>query len=262
MNQRAAYYLSEFIGTFVMMFIGISAIALNFGTQLVQEVIPSVSIRLLITGILFAGGATLVVYSPAGRISGAHLNPAVTFAFLLEKKLGVRDFFVFSLMQILGSAFAALLALFLWSENARRVDVGMTLPREGYSIVFVFLIEVIITFLLVSLIFYFLHRRNLTRFAGAAVGLLIAVLVFLTAPISGTSLNPARSIGPAMVSFKFSYLWLYVAAPVMGSFIAVTIHKKTPFLHRPLCAKLNHPGKDKRCLYDCNFEREIKDSER
>jgi glycerol uptake facilitator-like aquaporin len=67
-KQRVAYYLSEFIGTFVMMAIGISAIILNFGTQLMGEVIPSNSVRLLLTGILFAGGATMVVYSPVGRI--------------------------------------------------------------------------------------------------------------------------------------------------------------------------------------------------
>jgi len=79
------------IGPFLMMLIGISAIALNFGTAVMQELIPSFSVRLLLTGVLFAGGATSVVYSPVGRISGAHLNPAVTLSFFLEKKLGVRD---------------------------------------------------------------------------------------------------------------------------------------------------------------------------
>jgi aquaporin Z len=254
MNQRVLYYLSEFVGTFVMMTIGISAIVLNFGTQFMQDMIPSFSVRLLLTGVLFAGGATFVVYSPVGRISGAHINPAVSFAFLLEKKLGVREFVVFSFMQILGSIIAAIMALLVWSENARKVNLGMTLPGKGYSIGLVFLIEVFIAFLLINLIFYFLHRRNLTRLTGVAVGLLIAVLVFLTAPITGTSLNPARSIGPAFASFNFSYLWLYITAPILGSFVAVTIHKKIAFLHGPLCAKLNHQRKDKRCLYDCNFE--------
>jgi aquaporin Z len=253
-RQRVAYYLSEFIGTFVMMAIGISAIVLNFGTQLMGEVIPSNSVRLLLTGILFAGGATMVVYSPVGRISGAHLNPAVSFAFLLERKLGVIEFLMFSSVQILGSIFAAYLALLVWSENALKVNIGMTLPGEGYSTVFVFLVEVFITFLLVGLIFYFLHSRSLTRFAGIAVGFLIAILVFLTAPVTGTSLNPARSIGPALASFNLSYIWLYIIAPVLGSFIAVTIHKRIAFLHRPLCAKLNHRKKDKKCMYDCKFE--------
>jgi aquaporin Z len=128
MNLRVKYYFSEFIGTFAMMFIGISAIVFNFGTQTMQEAIPSPSIRLLLTGFLFAGGVTLVVYSPVGRISGAHLNPAVSFAFLLEKKIGVVDFAVFSFVQILASIIAAFMALLAWSDDALKANVGMTKP--------------------------------------------------------------------------------------------------------------------------------------
>jgi aquaporin Z len=253
MQQRLAYYASEFIGTFVMMTIGISAIVLNFGTLIMRELIPSPAARLLLTGLLFAGGATLVVYSPVGRISGAHLNPAVSLAFLLDRKIKTADFVLFSLMQTAGSIAAAYLALVLWSEHARQVNDGMTFPGEGRHIAAVFFTEVGITFLLVSTIFFFLHRRNLTKYTGAAAGLLVALLVFLTAPISGTSLNPARSIGPALAIGDFSHLWLYIAAPLLGSLIAAVLHKNLPFLPRPLCAKLNHHPDDVRCLYECSF---------
>jgi aquaporin Z len=87
MTGKLSYYLSEAIGTFFMMLIGISAIVLNFGTTFMSEALPSANWRLLITGIMFAGGATLVVYSPVGSVSGAHLNPAVSLAFLLKKKI-------------------------------------------------------------------------------------------------------------------------------------------------------------------------------
>jgi aquaporin Z len=253
MQQRIAYYASEFIGTFVMMIIGISAIVLNFGTVFMQEWIPSPAVRLLLTGFLFAGGATLVVYSPVGRISGAHLNPAVSFAFFLERKITAVDFVLFSLMQVAGSIAAAYLALVLWSGNAWRVNDGMTLPGEGYQLETVFLTEVGITFLLVSTIFFFLHSRDLTKYTGIVAGLLVALLVFLTAPISGTSLNPARSIGPALAIGNVSYLWLYIAAPLTGSLIATTLHKMLPFLKRPLCAKLNHHPNDVHCRYGCSF---------
>ena len=89
MSGKFSYYLSEAIGTFVMMLLGISAIAFNFATGFMAEALPSEHWRLLLTGIMFAGGATLVVYSPVGRISGAHLNPAVSLAFLLKKKSGL-----------------------------------------------------------------------------------------------------------------------------------------------------------------------------
>jgi aquaporin Z len=253
MRQRLAYYASEFIGTFSMILIGISAIVLNFGTLFMRHWIPSTSPRLLLTGFLFAGGATLVVYSPVGRISGAHLNPAVSFAFFLDRKINTVDFVLFSLMQTAGSIAAAYLALALWSAHAREVNDGMTLPGEGYSIGLVFLTEVAITFLLVSTIFYFLHRRDLTKYTGLAAGLLVALLVYLTAPISGTSLNPARSIGPALAVGNASYLWLYIAAPLLGSLIATILHKNLPFLHRPLCAKLNHHPADVQCAFECSF---------
>ncbi|NNG47126.1 MAG: aquaporin family protein, partial [Deltaproteobacteria bacterium] len=216
MNTRVKYYLSEFTGTFLFMLNGISAISLNFGTRVMQEAITSSSLRLLLTGVLFAGGATLIVYSPIGRISGSHLNPAISLSFFLEGKLKGLDLFMFSLMQIAGSIAAALISLLLWSESARAVNVGMTLPGSGHSIFFVFFVEVFATFLLVSLVFFFLHRKTLTKFTGLAAGSLVAIIVFLTVPISGTGLNPARSIGPAVVALNFSYLWLYIAAPLLG----------------------------------------------
>lgn len=255
-KQHIAYYLSEFIGTFIMMFVGISAITLNLGTVTMQEMIPDYPLRLLLTGILFAGGATLVVYSPVGRISGAHLNPAVTLAFFLEKKIGHINLIMYSIMQVLGSIAAAHLALLAWTDSAQKVNLGMTLPGKGHHIGFVFFIEVLIAFLLVSLIFFFLHRRHLTRYAGIAVGLLVVIIVFLTVPVSGTGLNPARSLGPAIASRNFSYIWIYIAAPLLGSVLAVFLHKKIPFLHSPLCAKLNHKDKDKECLYNCSFMEE------
>jgi aquaporin Z len=253
MQQRLVYYASEFIGTFVMMIIGISAIVLDFGTIIMRELIPSSNLRLLLTGFLYAGGATVVTYSPVGRISGAHLNPAVSFAFFLDRKVKTADFVLFSLMQTAGSIAASYLALVLWSGHARQVNDGMTFPGEGYHIGTVFLTEAGITFLLISTIFYFLHRRDLTKYTGLAAGLLVALLVFLTAPISGTSLNPARSIGPALAVGNVSYLWLYIAAPFLGSLFATILHKKLPFLYRPLCAKLNHHPADVQCVFECSF---------
>ncbi len=253
MTGKLSYYLSEAIGTFFMMFIGISAIVLNFGTTFMSEAFPSANWRLLITGIMFAGGATLVVYSPVGRVSGAHLNPAVSLAFLLKKKIGLKDAAVFMVMQSLGSIVAAFLALFLWGTHAKRIKVGMTLPGEGQTVFTVFLVEVFITFLLITSIFYFLHRKSLTRYAGLGAGALVATLVYFTANISGTSLNPARSFGPAFVVADFSFLWIYLTAPFVGSVFAVFFQCIIPVRFRPLCAKLNH--QDGPCLYDaCEYE--------
>jgi aquaporin Z len=121
---KRTYYLSEGIGTFVMMLIGLSAITLNFGTAFMAETIASAHGRLLLTGILFAGGATLVVYSPVGRISGAQLNPAVSLAFFLKNKLSLKDTVNFMVMQTLGSIAAAFLVRYLCGAHAREIKMG------------------------------------------------------------------------------------------------------------------------------------------
>ncbi len=251
-RQRLSYIASEAIGTFVMMFIGIGAIALNFGTSFMTETVSSPSWRLLITGLMFAGGATLVVYSPVGRISGAHLNPAVSLAFFLEGRIRFVDFAIYSIVQTIGSFSAAKTVAVLWAGPVRTVRFGMTLPGTAYSIPVVFLTEVGITFVLITLIFFMLHRKKLTPFAGLAAGFLVAALVYLTAPISGTSLNPARTLGPAIAGWDFSFIWIYLFAPFSGSIVAAAIHKMVPFLHSPLCAKMNHTANDT-CLYNCEF---------
>ena len=250
--NKGFYYLAEGLGTYAMMLIGLSAIALNFGTAFMAAAIPSTGARLLLTGILFAGGATLVVYSPVGRISGAHLNPAVSFAFLLRRKLGLRDAAAYMAMQVAGSVAAAVLFRALWGPHARQVRMGMTLPGAGVAVPKVFGVEVLITFLLVSVIFLFLQRKEWTRYAGLAAGMLVAALVYLTAPISGTSLNPARSLGPALAAFDFSFLWLYLAAPMVGSLLAVAVQRVALSGVRPLCVKLNH--REEPCLFAaCEF---------
>ncbi len=252
MSGKLPYYLSEAIGTFVMMLLGISAIAFNFATEFMAETLPAEHWRLLITGIMFAGGATLVVYSPVGRIIGAHLNPAVSLAFFLKRKIGLKDAVVFMVMQCLGSIAAAFLALFFWGNHAEQIKVGMTLPGAGQNILFAFLVEVFITFLLVISLFFFLHRKSIYKYTGLALGLLVAGLVFFTANISGTSLNPTRSLGPAIAAADLSSLWVYLTAPFAGSILAVLMANYISSATRPLCAKLNH--QEEPCLYDaCEY---------
>jgi aquaporin Z len=252
--MKYSYYLSEGIGTFFMMLGGISAITLNFGTEYMASVIPSPNWRLLLTGILFAGGGTLVTYSPVGKISGAHLNPAVTLAFLIKKKISLPDALIFMIVQTLGSIAAALLALYLWGYHAKEINIGMTLPGQGQTILTVFLVEVLITFLLIRCIFYFLHKKNLTSFTGLAVGILIAAIVYFTANITGSSMNPARSFGPALIEGDFSFLWIYLIAPLTGSTLAASVQLKKDTGHVPLCAKLNHQKEGcsyKGCKFGC-----------
>ena len=245
-------YLSEFFGTAILLLVGISGIALNFSsTSFMPQLIPNNQLRLLLTGFIFAGGATLVVYSPLGKQSGGHINPAVTLSFWILNKIKWRDALAYTFMQFGGASLGALLAFALLGEAARSVNLGMTLPAIHYSVPFVFFAEFTVTALLVMTIVIFTSVRRVAPFTGVAVGLLVALIVYFESPISGTGINPARSFGPALVMNNFKYFWIYFTAPLLAAVTTSFLFKA--FLYKPMCGKLYHPSARIRCIFNCNF---------
>jgi aquaporin Z len=193
-----AEYGAEFLGTAFLVFVGLSAVVFDNSAYLpLSSLIPNTSVRLLITGLLFAGSGSLVAISPPGKLSGAHINPS----------------------------FGAVLLVLFWGKYAHSVNNGMTLPGAGYPIWAVFLAELALTCLLVFAIFLFVSSRRLMRWTPLMNWILVAVMVWLEAPISGTSLNPARSIGPALVSDLWTAQWLYCIAPPLGGLLAVALFR-------------------------------------
>jgi len=215
-------YGAEFIGTAFFIFAGLSAVVFNLGDNSpVEQIIPSQGGRLLLTGLLFSGSVSLFAISPLGKLSGAHVDPVVSLAFGMLNKLAVRDVVGYAIAQFSGAAFGAFLLVLVWGDYAETVNNGMTLPQPGYSLWTVFAVEVLITFTLVLSILLFVSSRKLMHWTPLMTWLLIAIIVRLTAPITGTSLNPARSFGPALVSWNWRHQWIYFAAPTLGAFIAV-----------------------------------------
>ena len=215
-------YFAEFLGAAFNIFIGLSAIVFNFGHGLpIEQLVPDSSIRRLITGLIFAGSGAIVAVSPIGKLSGSHINPSVSLAFWIHGKMHLRDFVGFVIGQFLGAIAAVLLLVTLWGDYARSVSNGMTLPGLNYPLWMVFLSEVTITFLLVLTIFIFISHHRLMRWTPLILWLLIAGMVWQEAPISGTSLNPARSFAPALVTGNWYHQWIYWIAPPMGAAIAV-----------------------------------------
>jgi len=244
-------YFSEFIGTALLLFIGIGAITLNLSSHsFVPHLIPNQNIRLLMTGLMFAGGATLVVYSPLGQRSGGHINPVVTLSYWILNKIKAKDALVYFGMQFSGAVLGAFFAALLFGEAAQSVRLGMTLPGEGVGIFHVFICEVIIAALLIATIFFFTSFKHLAPFTGGAVGLLVAAEVFFTAPISGTGLNPARSFGPAFVLQNFQHYWIYLFAPILASLLISVLYKQ--LIYKPICGKLYHTF-GKGCIFNCGY---------
>lgn len=256
MKTHLPEYLAEFFGTAIMMTIGIGAVVLMWSDgSVMRELVPSDNLRRLLTGILFAGGGTAVVLSPLGQRSGGHLNPAMTLAFWWKGQMSTPDALAYAVAQVLGAMLGIFVVAAVGGAAAQSVQLGITLPGEGYSVVTAFIAEFVITFLLVLLILYCVSNNRLASSTPFLSGALVAFLVFVEAPISGTSLNPARSFAPAVFVNDFQHHWIYWVAPMLGAVAAVTVLGRViDTSQRPGCAKLFHTERYRCIFLDCAYE--------
>ena len=256
MKDHLPEYFAEFAGTAIMMAIGIGAVAFMWSTgSVMREVIPSDALRRLATGILFAGGGTLVVLSPLGQRSGGHLNPAMTLAFWWKGQVKTPDLFAYIGAQVAGALVGVWVVAMVGGAAAQSIQWGITLPGEGYTVAEAFAAEFAITFLLVFLVLFCVSNERFAKATPWLAGALVAFLVFVEAPISGTSLNPARSFAPALLAFNFEHHWLYWIAPCLGAIAAVMIFSRTiDTRERPGCAKLFHTERYRCIFLDCAYE--------
>jgi aquaporin Z len=213
-------FVSELVGTALLVLVGLSLVILMFGEgSPIKRVLPSEEWRRLITGFLFGTVGALIALSPVGMRSGAHINPVVTLAFRLMGKLDLRATLGYVVAQLSGAVLGAL-PLLAWGSMGRSVAFGATLPGEGFAIQIVLLGEMITTFAMVAGLCVFLGFRHIRAFTPAMFPFLYAVMVYAEAPISGTSTNPARSFGPAIVSGQWEGWWIYWVGPLIGSVTA------------------------------------------
>lgn len=202
-------YLAEFIGTFFLLLIGTGAIIIN---DLSNNALGHM-------GIAFAFGfiITVMIYA-TGHISGAHFNPAVTLAFAHVGKFEKKQIIPYILSQLLGGLSASTLLRILFGNVSNLGSTLPTLPTGSNLVLVSFVFELIFTFLLMFVIMgVATDSRAEGSFAGLAIGLTVFLGATVAGPISGGSLNPARSIAPALLSGNLQYLWLYILAPILGA---------------------------------------------
>ena len=211
-------HLAEGLGTFALIFAGTGAIVVN---EVSGGVISHAGIALTFGFVVMA-----MIYC-VGDVSGAHLNPAVTTAFAAAGRFPWREVPGYIAAQVTGAVSASLLLRTLFPTNA---GLGATLPAglPAQSLVF----EIVLTFFLMLVVLSVstgAKEKGIT--AGAAVGAIIALEAMFAGPISGASMNPARSLAPALVSGRFDHLWIYFAGPLLGALLAV-----------PACCGVREPG--------------------
>ena len=201
-------YASEFFGTFALVFAGTGAIVIN---QTTQGAITHAGIALTF------GLVVLAMIYTFGDVSGAHLNPAVTTAFAAAGRLPWREVPPYVIAQVVGGFAASGLLKALFPTNP---TLGATLPAGPPMQSFV--LEVVLTFILMLVILSVstgAKEKGIT--AGIAVGAVIGLEAMFAGPISGASMNPARSLTPAVVSGSLQHLWIYLFAPTVGALMAV-----------------------------------------
>jgi len=205
-------YTAEFIGTFALVFCGTGAITIDEVTNgAVTHVGIAITFGLIVMAMIYA----------MGEKSGAHLNPAVTLAFFINGNFPGKDVLYYILSQLAGALFASLFLKFLFPGS---VTLGTCFPSG--SALQSFVLEFILTFLLMLVIVNVATgSKEQGLFAGVAIGSVILLEAMFAGPISGASMNPARSLAPALVSGNLNWLWIYLTAPPLGAAAAIGIHK-------------------------------------
>lgn len=204
--------LSELIGTFALVFCGTGAIIINEETNgAVSHVGIAITFGLIVMAMIYT----------LGGISGAHMNPAVTIAFTIAGRFKVRDVLPYAISQLSGAFLASLLLRYLFPANE---ILGATLPA-GEALQS-FILELVLTFFLMLVIINVATgSKEQGMFAGLAIGSTVLLEAMFAGPICGASMNPARSIAPAVVSGHMEHLWVYIVATTLGAALAIPIWK-------------------------------------
>jgi len=210
MNSKAL--IAEFVGTFALIFIGAGAGAIGVGG---------------LVGVALAHGLVLMVMAAAyGDISGAHINPAVTIGLWAGRQIKNAAAVGYIVVQLLGGIAGALVLRFVLGGGAG--GLGATVLGSGVSPVEGLVVEAVLTFFLVNTIYQTAVRGKAGNLAPVAIGMTLAFGILMGGPLTGASLNPARTIGPAVVTGNYADLWVYLAGPALGGLGAAALYRGAP----------------------------------
>ncbi len=201
---------AEFIGTFALIFIGAGAAAIGAGG---------------LVGVALAHGLVVLAFAYAhGDISGSHINPAVTAGVWAAGKIDTGRAVSYMVFQLLGGAVGAF--TLRWVLGGADSGLGLTQPSDSTTVAAAVVLEAILTFFLVNTVLHAAVSGRAGNLAGVAIGLTLVFCILMGGPLTGASLNPARSLGPAMATGNFNLLWLYFVGPVAGAVVAGGLYRQ------------------------------------
>ncbi|MGE5219459.1 MAG: MIP/aquaporin family protein [Chloroflexota bacterium] len=249
-------YLIEgaFLGLFMISAFTFGAI-LEFPASPIHLAIPSPLVRRLVMGLAMGVTAIGIIYSPWGKQSGAHINPSTTLTFFRLGKIPTWDAVFYVTAQFVGGLIGALVATILLASRVSdpAVNYVVTVPGKA-GVMPAFFAELAIAFVLMTVILRVSNDPRLHRWTGLCAGALVAACITFEAPISGMSMNPARTLASALPARHWADLWIYFTAPPLGMGFAAEIYLRTKGAARISCAKLHHEN-NRRCIFCGKDER-------
>jgi aquaporin Z len=250
LRQHWPEYLMEAacLGTF-MISAGLFTALLEYPNSAVRHAIPSDFVRLALNGLAMGLTAIGIIYSPWGARSGAHMNPAVTWTFFRLGKVKPWDALFYPLFQTLGGITGVLLVKFALGKifSEAPVNYVVTVPGKA-GITTAFIAEIAIACGMMLMVLFMTNSPKLARLTGLGGGTLVFLYITFEAPLSGMSINPARTVASALPSGVWTAAWIYLIAPVGGMLLAVEIYRVVRKGARVACAKWNHDMRH-RCIF-------------
>lgn len=247
------YLMEAFLLGMFMLLAGVITTAFDYSGSWLNAAIPNADLRRVLTGIAMGLTAVALIYSPWGKRSGAHMNPAVTLTFLRLGHVSPRDAFFYIAAQLIGGTAAVYLVWGLLGNAFADPPVNYVATLPGNQGVWVALgAETAISFILMAVILRASSSARHMRYTGLYAGLLVATYISIEAPLSGMSMNPARSFASALPSSLWSSFWIYLLAPIAGMQLAAALHVSLQGRASIKCAKLLHSTQH-RCIF-CGFQ--------
>jgi aquaporin Z len=222
----------------------------------VRQAVADPLVRRGLMGLAMGATAVALIYSPWGRRSGAHFNPAVTLTFFCLRKISPRDLAGYIAAQFAGGIGGMMLAGMILGATIAHPMVNYVVTLPGGNVLAAFTAEVGITALLMTVVLWVSNTPSLARFTGLCAGACVACFITFEAPISGMSLNPARTFASAMVAREWTALWIYFLAPPIGMLVAAALFVRLRAAPTVRCAKLIHTGAP-RCIF-CEYHTRIR----
>ena len=242
-----------------MFAVGLVVTLLEASSSPLHRFIPNADVRRVIMAAAMGATAAGLIYSPWGKRSGAHMNPAVTLAFLYLGKITPRHALGYTLAQVTGGILGVYLVWTVCGElfSTPPVSFVTTVPGER-GVIMAFFAELAMSALLMLAILESASRPRLAPYTGIFAGILVFAFISFEAPLSGTSINPARSLASAVPAHQWTSFWIYILAPLLGMQLAAAFFVARYALDKVPCAKLCHSS-TQRCIH-CDFQPVAKES--